>query len=183
MLSGYNQLPQQEMYWQRREDKQDRMATALMIKNEFEEIKHFLHLADNKTLDKLTDLQKLDLFSQFDAVNKQCVAYYKPEQNLSVDKSMVPYFRKHGAKQLYRIHGNQLSLATEAVGTGKAVAMLYSIPSVSKNTCNTVKICHRFYFLDQGHSSVNMYVSVLPITGLLRGRTTMCKTRVLRTSR
>ena len=128
---------------------------------------------------KLTDLQSLTCSDQFDAVNKQCVAYYKPEQHLSVDKFMVPYFRKHGAKQLYRIHGNQLSLATSAVGRGKTVAMLCSIPSVSKDTCNTVKTCHRFYFLDQGHSSVNMYVSVLPITGLLRGRKTMCQTKML----
>ena len=50
---------------------------------------------------------------------------------------MVPYFEKHGAKQLYCIYGNQLSLATQAVGTGKAVAMLCSIPSVSKDVCNT----------------------------------------------
>ena len=99
------------------------------------------------------------------------MTYYKPEQHLRVDKFMVPYFGKHGAKQLYRIHGNQLTLATSAVRTGKTVAMLCSIPSVSQDTCNTVKICHRFYFLDQGHSSVNMYISVLPIIGLLRGRT------------
>ena len=85
------------------------------------------------------------------------MTYYKPEQHLNVDKFMVPYFGKHGAKQSYRIHGNQLSLATSAVGTGKTVAMLCSISSVSKDTCNTVKTCHRFYFLDQGHSSVNMY--------------------------
>ena len=64
MLSGYNQLPRQEMYWQRREDNQDRMFTALMIKNEFEESKHFPYLADNKAWTKLTDLPKLNLFRQ-----------------------------------------------------------------------------------------------------------------------
>ena len=94
VLSGYNQLPRQKMYWQRREDNQDRI------------VKHFLHLADNENLDKTDRFSKVrPLFE----VNKQCVAYYKPELHLSVDKSMVPYFGKHGAKQLYRIHGNQLS--------------------------------------------------------------------------
>ena len=140
---------------------------------------NFFILLIIKACTKLTDLQSYTCLDQFDAVNKQCVTYYKPEQHLSVDKFMVPYFGKHGAKQLYRIHGNQLSLATSAVGTGKAVEMLCSIPSVSKDTCNTVKICHRFYFLDKDHSSVNMYVSVIPIIGLLRGRTTMCQTKML----
>ena len=59
MLSGYNQLPRQEMCWQRRKDNQDRMVTALMIKNEFEESKHFLHLADNKSLDKTDRFAKV----------------------------------------------------------------------------------------------------------------------------
>ena len=82
---------------------------ALMIKCEFEESKHFLHFADNENLGKTDRFVKVRPL--FDAVNKQGVAYYKPEQHLSVDKSMIPYFGKHGAKQLCRIHGNQLSLA------------------------------------------------------------------------
>ena len=109
VLSGSNQLPQQEMYWRRREDNQNRMVTASMIKCEFEESKQFLHLADNESLRKTDRFVKV--IPLFDAVNKQFVAYYKPEQHLIVDKSMVPYFGKHGAKQLYRIHGNQSSLA------------------------------------------------------------------------
>ena len=104
MLSGYNQLPRQEMYWKRREDSQNRMVTALMTKNEFEECKQFLHLADNKSLDKTDRFAKVRPL--FDAVNKQCVAYYKPDQHLSVDESMVPYFGKHGAKQY--IHGKPI---------------------------------------------------------------------------
>ena len=88
MLSGSNQLLRQEMYLQRREDNQNRMVTALMTKNEFEESKHFFHLADNENLDKTDRFAKVRPL--FDAVNKQCMAYYKPEQHLIVDKSMVP---------------------------------------------------------------------------------------------
>ena len=33
-----------------------------MIKNEFEENKHFLHLTDNKRLDKTDRCAKLDMF-------------------------------------------------------------------------------------------------------------------------
>ena len=96
VLSGYNQLPEQEMYWQRREDNQNRMVTALMTKNEFEESKQFLHLVDNESFDKTHRFANGRPL--FDAINKQCVAYYQPEQHLSVDKSIVPYFEKHGAK-------------------------------------------------------------------------------------
>ena len=97
VLSGYNKLPRQKMYWQRREDNHNRMVTALMTKNEFKESKHFLHLADNENLDKTDRFAKVRPL--FDAVNKQCVAHYKPEQHISVDESMKPYFGKHGAKQ------------------------------------------------------------------------------------
>ena len=61
VLSGCNRLPQLKIYWQRREDNQDRMVTAMVIKNEFEESKHFLHLADNKSLNKTDKFAKLDL--------------------------------------------------------------------------------------------------------------------------
>ena len=59
MRSGYDQLPRQEMYWKRREDNQDRMVTALMIKNEFEANTFFILLII-KAWTKLTDLPKLD---------------------------------------------------------------------------------------------------------------------------
>ena len=93
LLSRYNKLPRQEMHWQRREDCQNRMATALMTKNEFKDCKQFLRLADNVNLDKTDRFGKARPL--FDAINKQCVAYYRPKQHLSVDESMVPYFGKH----------------------------------------------------------------------------------------
>ena len=88
LLSGYNKLPRQEMYWQRREDCRNRMATALMTKNEFKDCKQFLYLSDYENLDNGQICQ----ISTFDAINKQCGAHYKPKQHLSVDKSMVPCF-------------------------------------------------------------------------------------------
>ena len=59
VLSGYNQLPRQEMYWQRREDSQNRMITTLMTKNKFEEGKKFLYLADNESLNKTDRFAKV----------------------------------------------------------------------------------------------------------------------------
>ena len=80
------------------------MVTVLITKNEFEDCKQFLHLADNEDLGKTNRFTNVRLL--FDAINKQCVAHYKPEQHLRVDESMVPHFVKHGAKQY--IHGKPI---------------------------------------------------------------------------
>ena len=65
-----------------------------MSKNEFEETKQYLHLADNSTLDKTDKFTKVQ--SLFDVINKQSQQNYKPNQHVSVDKSIVPCFGKHG---------------------------------------------------------------------------------------
>ena len=88
VLSGYNQLLRKEMYSKRRKNSQKRMVTVQMTKNEFGKCKKFFYLADNESLEKTDKLAKVRPL--FDAVNKQCVAHYKPEQYLSVDESMVP---------------------------------------------------------------------------------------------
>ena len=80
------------------------MVTALMTNNEFEDCKQFLHVADNENLDKTERFTKVRPL--FDAINKQCVAHFKPKQHLSVGESMVQYFGKPGAKQY--IHGKPI---------------------------------------------------------------------------
>ena len=74
-----------------KENNQNRMVTALIVKSEFEESKQFFHLADNESLDKIDRFAEVRLL--FDAVNKHCVTYHKPEQLLSVYKSMLSYFQ------------------------------------------------------------------------------------------
>ena len=51
LLSGYNELPRQEMYWERKEDCHNVLASTLMTKNEFKECKKYLHIADNDNRD------------------------------------------------------------------------------------------------------------------------------------
>ena len=69
----------------------------MMTKTEFLECKRYLHLANNTALnssDKFAKVRPL-----FKAINEQCISNYRPTQHVSVDKSMVPYFEKHGAKR------------------------------------------------------------------------------------
>ena len=76
----------------------------MMSRGEFEECKRYLHLCDNDHLDKNDKFAKVRPL--FDSLNKQCLENYIPEQHVSIDESMVPYFGKHGAKQY--IHGKPI---------------------------------------------------------------------------
>ena len=53
-----------------------------------------LYLADNSNLDKEDKFAKVRLL--IDKLNEQCLANYSPEQSVSVDDFMVPYFGLHG---------------------------------------------------------------------------------------
>ena len=37
-----------------------------------------------------------------DKLNEQCLSNYLPEQTVSIDESMVPYFGRHGCKQFMK---------------------------------------------------------------------------------
>ena len=85
------------MYWERQEDCHNLVVTAMMTKTEFLECKRYLHLANNTALNSSDKFAKVRLL--FNAINEQCISNYRPTQHVSVDKSMVPYFEKHGAKR------------------------------------------------------------------------------------
>ena len=59
-----------------------------------------LRLADNSNLDKEDKFAKVRLL--MNKLNEQCLANYFPEQSVSIDESMVPYFDHHGSKQYMR---------------------------------------------------------------------------------
>ena len=59
-----------------------------------------LHLVDNSNLDKEDKFAKVRQL--IDKLNEQCLTSYLPEQSVSTDKSMVPYFGHHGCKQYMR---------------------------------------------------------------------------------
>ena len=59
-----------------------------------------LHIADNSNLDKEDKFAKVRPL--INKLNEQCLANYLPEQSVSIDESMVPYFGRHGCKQYMR---------------------------------------------------------------------------------
>ena len=102
IVSGYASLPREDMYWQTRDDTNNRLVSSMMSRGEFEECKRYLHLCDNNHLDKNDKFAKVRPL--FDSLNKQCLENYIPEQHVSIDESMVPYFQKHGAKHSWQAH-------------------------------------------------------------------------------
>ena len=55
-----------------------------------------LHLADNSNLHKENKFAKVRPL--INKLNEQCYANYLPEQSVSIDEFMVPYFGRYGCK-------------------------------------------------------------------------------------
>ena len=72
-------------------------VASLMSRNRFDEIMQNLHLADNSCLDNSHKFAKVRTI--LGKLNDRCLQLYLPEQTVSVDESMVPYFGRHGCKQ------------------------------------------------------------------------------------
>ena len=77
-----------------------------------------LHLADNSNLDKEDRFPNVRPLN--DELNEQCVVNYLPEQSVSIDESMVPYFGRHGCEQYMRNKpvkfGNKFWVAATLLG-------------------------------------------------------------------
>ena len=90
LISGYNALPRRAMYRQPTDDVYNATVSSIMTRNKFDEIMQNLHLANND------DLDKNDKFATvrplINLLNKQCFEHFFPEQHISVNKSMVPYY-------------------------------------------------------------------------------------------
>lgn len=98
-MSGYNDLPRRAMYWEQSSRHNEAISSA-MSRQRFDELLRFLHVADNLNLtpgDKFAKVRPL-----YSMLNELCLLYWSPEQNLSIEESMVLYFGKNSAKQFIR---------------------------------------------------------------------------------
>lgn len=100
LFSGYHSLPRERMYWQLDEDTHLPLISNNMSRNRFQEIKRYIHLADNSKLDLSDKMAKIRPLSKM-LCEKFCQFGYM-HKNLSIDESMVKYFGGHSAKQFIR---------------------------------------------------------------------------------
>ncbi|XP_065650420.1 piggyBac transposable element-derived protein 3-like [Hydra vulgaris] len=104
LISGYAPLPRRPMYWETAGDVHNSMVSAAMSRNKFSSIMSNIHFANNNELDMTDRFAKVRPLIQ--SINAACLANFQPEQIISIDESMIPYYGKHGAKQY--IHGKPI---------------------------------------------------------------------------
>ena len=104
LISGYAPLPRRPMYWEASGDVHNTMVSGAMSRNRFSAIMGNIHFTSNNKLDTMDKFAKVRPL--LDHINTACLANFQPEQTLSVDESMVPYYGRHGAKQY--IHGKPI---------------------------------------------------------------------------
>lgn len=100
ILSGYNNLPGKNYYWDSRGDMGNSLVINAMRRDRFNSILRYIHCADNNHIDKSDKFYKLrPLFEKFQA---KFLEYFVPEQDINYDESMVKYFGRHSCKQFIR---------------------------------------------------------------------------------
>lgn len=99
LLSGYAKYPNKRMYWSPDNDVPKILADSMRL-NRFEQIIRNLHVNDNSKIDKDDRLYKLRPI--IESLNNNFRKYGGLDEKLSIDKSMIPYYGKHYAKQFIR---------------------------------------------------------------------------------
>ena len=105
MLTGYHSLPRARMFWEKEGDIRLFIVYESISQREFEELKRFIHFADNCSLntnDKFAKVRQL-----YDTTNKnlkQCGFFHS---HYSIDEQMVPYTGKSSSNKLFEQFDNK----------------------------------------------------------------------------
>lgn len=101
ILSGYNKLPREDLYWSYDEDVGGELVSRSMPRQTYRDIKKNLHVVNNDeastTRDKMFKIRPLA-----DMVMKKFLQWGVIHEHISIDESMVKYFGHHPAKQFIR---------------------------------------------------------------------------------
>lgn len=96
LLSGYHTVPSEADYWSNQQDLHLDVVSKVMSRDTFQQIKKYIHLADNYNLpagDKAAKVNEL-----YQMLNKSLQQFGIFHSNLSIDESMVPYHGRHSMK-------------------------------------------------------------------------------------
>lgn len=100
LFSGYHALPRERMYWCRDEDVSVPFVSSAMSRNRFDDIKRYLHVANNNEVDAKDKMFKLRPL--ITAINQRFQQFGIFTQCLSIDEQMVPYYGRHSSKMFIR---------------------------------------------------------------------------------
>ena len=100
MLTGYHSLPRTPMFWEKEDDIGLSIVYESFSGREFEELKRFIHFADNYSLntnDKFAKVRQL-----YDITNKNLKKFFFFHLHYLIDEQMVLYTGKNSSKQTIR---------------------------------------------------------------------------------
>ena len=100
MLTGYHSLPRTRMFWEKEDDIGLSIVYESISRREFEELKRFIHFADNYSLstnDKFAKVRQLH-----DITNKNLKQFGFFHSHYSIDEQMLSYTGKNSSKQIIR---------------------------------------------------------------------------------
>ena len=100
LLSGYCQLPNKKMYWERQPDCLNTAVADNIRRDCFHNVVFCLHFTDNND-DNLGD-RFYKVRPLFENINQTSAKFIGPSSSLSVDEMMIPYYGHHGDKQYIR---------------------------------------------------------------------------------
>ena len=99
-LSGYHHVPAERDYWSSHSDLKVEIVSQTMTRDRFGQVKRFLHLADNHSLEPGNKVAKIEPL--YKLLNTSLQRFGVFHENLSIDESMVPYHGKHSVKMFIR---------------------------------------------------------------------------------
>lgn len=100
ILTGYNQLPGRDFYWESQNDVKNIMVSDAMRRDRFRQILRYLHCADNTKPDPNDKLWKVRPL--MDKLKNRFIENWVAEEHLDFDESLIKYFGRHSCKQFIR---------------------------------------------------------------------------------
>ena len=97
--SGYNYHSNANDYWSTAPDLSAPLFAKTMSRQRFRDIKHYFHVCDNMNLGTEKMAKVIPIY---DVLNSKIQSFGILHSQLSIDESMVSYFRKHSCKQFVR---------------------------------------------------------------------------------
>ena len=101
MFTGYHSLPRTRLFWEKGDDVAGPMVYNAMSRKNFEDIKRWLHFADNNNLNLNDKFAKVRML--YDLCNKNLQQFGFFHSYYSIDEQMVPYTGKNSSKQTIRM--------------------------------------------------------------------------------
>ena len=104
ILSGYNRLPRQRMYWESGLDCGVEAVKNTMSYTKFTKIKKYVHLCDNNSLSRV-DKRNDHLFkvrNYVNLMNKNFQKFGYFSKYLSIEEQMITYYGHHSSKMFIK---------------------------------------------------------------------------------